>query len=178
MQEAKDHSVPLFERIKFLAIYSSNLDEFFRVRVANHRNLMRLGKKTKKELNYPPQEILDHILSIVNTQQAEFSHIFEAQILPELRNNGIRLIRSGNLSHEQIDFLEIYFQENLLPFVQPVLLIEDRIKPFLNNAALYLALDMRLKELPGEIQKDQYAIVKIPYGSPASFYRVTFCCGR
>jgi len=162
LQEAKDHSVPLFERIKFLAIYSSNLDEFFRVRVANHRNLMRLGKKTKKELDYPPQEILDHILSIVNTQQAEFSHIFEAQILPELKRNGIHLIKSGNLSTQQVEFLELYFQENLLPFVQPVLLIENRIKPFLNNAALYLALDMHLKDDIKNDQKDQYAIVKIP----------------
>ncbi|MEO6132976.1 MAG: polyphosphate kinase 1, partial [Saprospiraceae bacterium] len=48
LQEAKDPNVPLFERIKFLAIYSSNLDEFFRVRVANHRNLLRVGKKTMR----------------------------------------------------------------------------------------------------------------------------------
>ena len=49
LQEAKDPNVPLLERVKFLAIYSSNLDEFFRVRVANHKNLVRLGKKTKKK---------------------------------------------------------------------------------------------------------------------------------
>lgn len=163
LQEAKDHSVPLLERIKFLAIYSSNLDEFFRVRVANHRNLMRLGEKTKRELNYPPEEILNNMLSIVNTQQAEFSHIFESQIMPELRRNGIRIIRSSKLTPEQEEFIENFFQEHLLPFVQPVLLIENRIKPFLNNAALYLALDLKLKdEAESEDPTDQYAIVKIP----------------
>lgn len=163
LQEAKDHSVPLLERIRFLAIYSSNLDEFFRVRVANHRNLMRVGEKTKRELNYPPEEILQNMLSIVNTQQAEFSQIFESQIMPELRKNGIRIIRSSKLTQEQEEFIENFFQEHLLPFVQPVLLIENRIKPFLNNAALYLALDLKLKDVEDNNQQpDQYAIVKIP----------------
>ncbi|HMR42740.1 MAG TPA: polyphosphate kinase 1, partial [Saprospiraceae bacterium] len=85
LQEAKDPAVPLFERIKFLAIYSSNLDEFFRVRVANHLNLLRLGKKTKRKLDYDPQEILKEIIELVNAQQEEYSQIFENQIIPELR---------------------------------------------------------------------------------------------
>ena len=58
LQEAKDPSVPLFERMKFLAIYSSNLDEFFRVRVAGLRNLVRVGKKTKKRLEFDPNQVL------------------------------------------------------------------------------------------------------------------------
>jgi len=61
LQEAKHPSVPLFERIKFLAIYSSNLDEFFRVRVANHRSLLRTGKKTRSSLDFEPAEILSTI---------------------------------------------------------------------------------------------------------------------
>ena len=58
LQEAKDINVPLFERIKFLAIYSSNLEEYFKVRVANHRNLARITGKTKKVLDYDPKELL------------------------------------------------------------------------------------------------------------------------
>ena len=61
LQEAKDPSVPLFESVKFLAIYSSNLDEFFRVRMANHRNLLRVGKKTKKELDIDPKHVVKEI---------------------------------------------------------------------------------------------------------------------
>ena len=70
LQEADDPSVPLYERIKFLAIYSSNFDEFFRVRVASIRNLIRLKKKTKEELEFPPEALLKNILTIVDKQQS------------------------------------------------------------------------------------------------------------
>ena len=158
LQEAKDPSLPLFERIKFLAIYSSNLDEFFRVRVANHRNLMRAGKKTKREFEYTPADILKKILRIVNNQQEEISEIFEKTIIKELAHNNIRVKRRLDLNEEQKEFVEDYFNANLLPFVQPVLLVENKIKPFLNNGSLYLAIHMR------DLAKDKvhYAIVKIP----------------
>lgn len=66
LQEAEDHSVPLFERLKFLAIYSSNLDEFFRVRVASHRSLLNLKKKTQAKLKFDPNELLKEIHKTVN----------------------------------------------------------------------------------------------------------------
>ncbi|WP_235298957.1 polyphosphate kinase 1 [Portibacter marinus] len=158
LQEAKDKSLPLLERIKFMAIYSSNLDEFFRVRVANHRNLMRAGKKTKRELEFAPEALLKQILDKVNRQQEEISSIFENQFIPELEQNGIRVLRRLDLNEEQKAFVEDYFNQNLLPFVQPVLLVEDKIKPFLNNASLYLAIHMRDRSN----DKVNYAIVKIP----------------
>ena len=58
LQEAEDKSVPLIERFKFLGIYSNNRDEFFRVRVASHRNLLKIGKKTIKQLDYDPESVL------------------------------------------------------------------------------------------------------------------------
>lgn len=158
LQEAKDPAVPLLERIKFLAIYSNNLDEFFRVRVAQHRNLLRVGKKTKRELDYDPKELLKQILQIVNRQQEEFSYIFEHQIVPELANHNINLLRRLDLNEEQRLFVENYFNDHMLPFVQPVLLVAHKVRPFLNNAALYLTLDMRDRETGAT----QYAIVKIP----------------
>ena len=160
LQEAKDPSVPLLERIKFLAIYSSNLDEFFRVRVAQHRNLLRISKKTKKELEYNPKDLLKTIHAIVNKQQEEFSHIFLEQIIPELRTHNIFLIRRTQLNKEQMLFVEAYFRDNLLPFVQPVLLVKDKIRVFLNNAALYLAVSLVSKE--HYTDKTEYAVVKIP----------------
>ena len=157
LQEAKDKNVPLYERIKFLAIYSSNLDEFFRVRVATLRSLVRLGKNAQKDLDFEPSEILESILTIVNKQQEEFSRVFE-KIVSSLRKNNIHLIRRKDLSKEQIVFIEQYFNDYMLPYAQPVLLIDKRIKPFLNNAALYLALHM--KALGTE--EINYAIVKVP----------------
>ena len=160
LQEAKDASVPLMEQIKFMAIYSSNLDEFFRVRVGHFKNLVRLGKKTQKELDFEPRRILRQILSIVNKQQAEFSHIFEKKIIPELKKHNIYLLRRLELNEEQKGFVESYFEDNMLPFVQPVLLIPNMVKIFLNNAALYLAIIMKPKGQPQALE--QYAIVKIP----------------
>lgn len=158
LQEAKDKRLPLYDRIKFLGIYSSNLDEFFRVRVANHRNLHRASKKTRKTLDYSPSELLADILKKVNSQQKEFSEIFFDQIIPELKERGIYLIRRQKMNKEQEDYVRDFFNEKLLPFVQPVLLIEDKVKPFLNNGSLYLALHMFDRKL----KITRYALVKVP----------------
>ena len=158
LQEAKDEKLPLFERIKFLAIYSSNLDEFFRVRMANHRNLLRVGKKTKKELDITPKQTVRTIQRIVNRQQEEFSRIFEKKIVPELKKNGIVLKRRLDLDATEKEWVESYFHDKMLPFVQPVLLVKDMVRPFLNNAQLYLTILMTAKKT-GETA---YAVVKIP----------------
>ncbi|MCB0706256.1 MAG: polyphosphate kinase 1 [Saprospiraceae bacterium] len=160
LQEAKDPTVPLFERLKFLAIYSNNLDEFFRVRVASLRNLVRVGKKTKRKLDYSPKLVLRRILEIVDRQQEEFSYIFENEIIPELRDHHIYLIRRLEMNEEQRSYVEDYFNEKLLPFVQPVLLKEDKVRPFLNNAQLYLTIVMTDPDKSDK--KKQYAILKIP----------------
>ncbi len=161
LQEAKDPSVPLLERIKFMAIYSSNLDEFFRVRVANLRNLLRVGKKTKRKIEYDPKAVMKNLLDIINTQQEEYSEIFKKQIIPQLKKQGIRTItREEQLDEDQKEFIESYFQSNLLPFVQPVLLVKNKIRPFLNNAALYLSVILHPKDKKED--KINYAIVKVP----------------
>src|SRR5688572_18898641 len=160
LQEAKDPNVPLLERVKFLAIYSSNLDEFFRVRVANHRNLLQVGKKTMRQLDYDPEAILLKIQKIVSDQAVEFGDIFSKQLVPELKRNGIHLVLREELTQEQEAFVDTYFQENLLPFVQPVLLVKEKIRPFLNNAALYLAILMKDKD--DSSNQQHYGIIKIP----------------
>lgn len=160
LQEAMDETVPLLERLKFLAIYSSNLDEFFRVRVSNHRNLVRVGKKTKRKLEFDPEVVLQDVLAEVSRQQVQFSEIFSQQIIPELEINNINLLHYTDLDEDQIEFVTDYFNDHMLPYVQPVLLIKNKIKPFLNNGALYLALILRNK---GQRRsRNQYAIVKIP----------------
>lgn len=158
LQEAKDPNVPLFDRLKFLAIYSSNLDEFFRVRVANNRNLIRIGKKTRKNLGFEPADLLTGLLKKVNEQQLEFSDIFFQQIVPELKAAGISIIRRQEMTEEQRSFVEDYFFDNLLPYVQPVILIKNKIKPFLNNGSLYLTLDLTDKKTKEAVN----AIVKVP----------------
>lgn len=159
LQEAKDKSQPLMERIRFLAIFSSNMEEFFRVRVASHQNVLRAGKKTKKELGYDPKEILREVKQIVKKYLLEFSRLFEDQIIPELAKNGINLRRNTELSIDQQIYLEDYFQNYLLPFVQPVLLVKDKIRPFLVNGEIYLAIRLQARTRPST---EEYAILKIP----------------
>ncbi len=180
LQEAKDPTVPLFERLKFLAIYSSNLDEFFRVRVAHHRNLLRLRKKEKKKLDYNPADILRRITAIVNKQQEEFSRIFDQQIVPELRKHHIRLLRRLELDETQREFVEAYFREYLLPFVQPVMLIGDKVMPFLNNAALYLFVHLKDKSHnEDDVQPFPYfALLKVPSDHLPRFIRLPSVSGR
>jgi polyphosphate kinase len=176
LQEAKDPLVPLYEKIKFLAIYSSNLDEFFRVRVAQHRSLIRLSKKTKKELDYNPKQTLRTLLKIVNDQQIEFSRIYIEEIIPALREHNIFMLRRLDLTKEQKAFVEAYFQDNLLPFVQPVILVKDRVRFFLNNAALYLTVSLQPKE--SYTSRTEYAIVKIPSDFLPRFIELPSKTGR
>lgn len=160
LQEARNPAVPLFERIKFLAIYSSNLDEFFRVRVASHRRLMKTDKGTKKELGFSPKTVVKEIQRIVNKQQEEVSRVFEKELVPELRNHNINILRRLELNEPQRLDVEEYFRNYLLPYVQPVLIVKGKIRLFLNNAALYLVVWMTPKGVTNVT--DEYAIVKIP----------------
>ncbi len=160
LQEAKDPSVPLLERVKFMAIYSSNLGEFFQVRVANLMNLVRIGKKTKAKLDFEPKTVLKKVLKIVNNQQVEFSRIMREELIPQLEIEKIKRMRYDQLNEEQREFADDFFHQNLLPFVQPVLLVKGKIRPFLNNGALYLALLLQDKEKPKSAT--EYALVKVP----------------
>ncbi len=160
LQEAKDPSVRLMERLKFFAIFSSNLGEFFRIRVAHHKNIEKLGKKTKSELDYDPKKLLKTLYSIVNKQLSEFNDIFDRELIPGLSKENIFLHSHRELDKAQQEFLDLFFRENLLPFVQPVLLVGNRVKPFLNNSELYLTIILKAKDEPD--LAEQYAIVKIP----------------
>ncbi len=167
LQEAKDINVPLLERLKFLAIYSSNLDEFFRVRVASLRSLLALKTKTQKKLQFDPQELLDEIKQIVNKQQDEFGRIYREEILPELKKNNIYIVDDKNFPKSSKKYLQSYFSDKVVPFIHTLLLDKDKHTTFLHNKALYFAVC-----LTGKVQSDrknknanvenEYAIVEIP----------------
>jgi polyphosphate kinase len=157
LQEAKDTSVPLLERIKFLGIYSSNLDEFFRVRVASIKTLIRLGKKTKQQMDFSPELILEQIRQIVAKQQLEFGAIYKNEILPALAQHDIHVIRPKTLQSYHHAFLDRFFAEKMIQHVQPILLVKDKIRTFLPSNAIHLAV--RLKT---EGNSNRYAVVRIP----------------
>lgn len=174
LQEAKDPNVPLLERIKFLAIYSNNLGEFFRVRVANHRNLLRVGRKTREQFDFDPKMVLKQMTKIVNKHQEEFSEIFEKQIIPELAKHRIFIKRRLDLGKKQREFVENYFDQHMLPYVQPVLLMRGKVRPFLNNGALYLMVHLQDKVKV----KAYFAIVKLPSDHLPRFIQLPSLNGR
>ncbi len=140
LQEAMDEGVPLYERIKFLAIYSSNLDEFYRVRVASLRSFKALKKKTRKELDIKPKRELKEIRRLVEQQQQTFGRVFRQEILPALQKKGIYLIADQAYDAAQQQFLKKYFFEKIYPLLQPTLLDDKVEPPFLENAGLYFVV--------------------------------------
>jgi len=163
LQEAKDSSVPLYERIKFLAIFSSNLDEYFRVRVASLRSLLLLKQKTQKQLKFDPEELLKKINKRVVEYQEEYGRIFNESIIPELRDQNIFLVNEQNVPAEHLAYLKEYFSEFILPYINPMLLQKKKITPFLKNKSLYLAITLESIAYDDDIKKkNKYALVEIP----------------
>lgn len=148
LQEAADPQVPLYERIKFLAIYSSNLDEFYRVRVASLRSFKQLKKSTRKLLQVKPRKELKAIQKVVNLQQQLFGRIWRNELIPTLEKHGIRLLKPAQFSPEQHKIAHEYYLEHVQKEVTPVWLDEQEETPFLKNKGLYLLLAFADEEQP------------------------------
>ncbi len=163
LQEAKDANVPLYERIKFLAIYSSNLDEFYRVRVSAIRHFKDLKREDRREwLDVRPKKELKHIQAVVHQQQTEFGSIFRSQIIPALRQNHISLLNDYQLfTPDQLEFASVYFREKILPFLHVTYLNEEDEAPFLENQHLHFVVELASKEHLG--------LVNIPTGELPRF---------
>jgi polyphosphate kinase len=170
LQEARDDRNPLYERIKFLAIYSSNLDEFFRVRVASLRSLLNLKKTEHKELEIDPRTLIKKIHKIVGAQQEMFGKIFLKQIIPALAKHSIFLLDESKLTESQAEEVRKYFTEKILPLLKPVFPAKSTTETFINNRSLYFALDLVPRkemitsgEPPQTSDKNpEYAILEIP----------------
>ena len=125
LQEAESSSVPLLERIKFLAIFSSNLDEFFRVRVASLRSLLRLRRKKRKKKGLDPTKLLSEIHAVALAQQERFGRVFRDDILPGLQDVGVHLIGEGEADAEDRAVMEGYFVEHVAEHLEPVILGQE-----------------------------------------------------
>ena len=139
LQEAADQRNPLYERLKFLAIFSSNLDEFFKVRVSSIRRIRSLKKGFRKKLVTKPNKLLKQIKKLVHEQQTKLGEIFEDQIVPQLKKEGIQLIDYQQFDSSQKRYVESYYQEN---FKNTLVLKKDMdsnaAQLFFENEKLYL----------------------------------------
>lgn len=164
LQEAADPSVPLLERLRFLAIFSSNLDEFFRVRVASLRSLLRLKDKHAKKLDFNPARLLKEIQNVIVKQQRSFGDTFTHSILPALHAEGILLDLDGSFNTVQHDFASRYFEDEVRGHLDPCVLTQETEIPFLKNKGLYLVAELwpQQSNTSVYVEEPTYGLVEIP----------------
>ncbi|MBN2532692.1 MAG: polyphosphate kinase 1 [Spirochaetales bacterium] len=160
LQEAANPDVPLIERIRFLGIFSSNLDEFFRIRVATLTRLSKLGKKAYRIIGHNPKEVLETIQGIVLKQQHEFDTIYE-QILEELAGNNIHIIDEKELTEEQGRFVKTWFQKVVRPKLIPIMIDQVERFPDLKDKSIYLAVRLSSQN---SSKKVKYGLIEVPSG--------------
>jgi polyphosphate kinase len=157
LQEAENKEVPLLERFKFLGIYSNNLDEYFRVRVATLKRLSMFSSKSKNILGYNPKSTLKTIQEIVLAHNEKFEKIYSG-LLHELAKYNTHIINEKQLNPEQADFVMKYFHKEVRTRLMPFLIEKDSSLPNLTDDAIYLAIYLAKKDT----QKRRFALLEIP----------------
>jgi len=138
LQEANDSTVPISERLRFLGIFSNNLDEFFRVRVATLNRMVKFGNETKRFLEDKPVHILKQIQAIVLEQQKEFERIYK-EILVELKKKKIVIVNEKQLTKIQKEYVDNYFNERVRTNISPLMIESIPELPLLHDKSIYLA---------------------------------------
>ena len=170
--EAEDDTLPIYERIKFLSIYSSNLEEFYEIRVAEHRGVI-IKKNYTDESGIEAEETLAEITREVNRQQREYYRIFSKKILPELNRQNIILYQNSTPEPFHEEFVHNFFNEEVFPFLSPVMIQAGDIRTFIRDRRLYLVIRMVKKSKkigsPEYTPDYHYALMKIPYAKVPRF---------
>ncbi|RYF91636.1 MAG: polyphosphate kinase 1 [Chitinophagaceae bacterium] len=148
LQEAKDPSVPLYERLKFLAIFSSNLDEFFRVRYPTVMALSKLDKKIRKrEAIMGEKDIAEMVQGTIKDQQVEFGSILNEELLPALKEHKVHLYYSEPIQPQHHAEVREIFLSTVLSFIQPIFLGVETSNDFMpENNQLYFIVTIKNEE--------------------------------
>ncbi|RVU00587.1 polyphosphate kinase 1 [Mucilaginibacter limnophilus] len=160
LQEAADPTVPLIDRIRFLAIFSSNLDEFYRVRVATLNRLTNLNQKSKQILGYNPKKILNQIKNQVVKQERKFNNLYENIIVKQLAEEKIFILDEKQLNVARGTFVKNYFREKLLATLVPIMLDDGNAVPELKDRVIYFFVKLTKNK------KARYALIEFPDNLP------------
>ncbi|MEQ9022362.1 MAG: hypothetical protein RLN82_06325, partial [Pseudomonadales bacterium] len=158
LQEAADVNNPIIERVRFLGIYSSNQDEFFKVRVADvrRRSMEKLGAEEDAEV----RQLLSKIQQKVVSLSRQFDHIY-SELVTELRIKKIFFIEGSELSEKQSRWLDVYFEEKILRHIVPIWVKDDiQLDRHLDAEVTYLVVEIKSSK------KTQYAIIDVPSRIP------------
>jgi polyphosphate kinase len=158
LQEAEDRNVPLIERLRFLGIFSNNRDEFFRVRVATIRRMVKWPNKGKELFGEEPAILLEQIQKTVIRQQRKFELIYSG-ILAELKKEKIFLVNEKQLSAEEGKFVRDYFYHQVYPLLFPIIIDSAPKFPYLKDKSEYLTVQLIEK---GHKRQYKYALIELP----------------
>ena len=161
LEEAEDPRNPLLERVKFLAIFSSNLDEFFMVRVAELKRRIRAGDTTTGPDEISPTKTLAAVADQVHRLVAAQHRCFLEELGPILASEGVRLVRPKEVTAEQERFLEDYFRRTLMPVLTPLAIDPGHPFPHVHNKSLNIALLVERKD-NGHGSRRHFAVVQVP----------------
>jgi polyphosphate kinase len=164
LQEAEDERTPLLERLKFLAIFSSNNDEFFRVRVAILLRNQKLNKKLPTQ--FPPQVILSEVQRMAVLQSDRFNKAYE-KIIRRLNDNNIFIRNEHELTEEQKKAVVDYAKREVMSYLFPILIDDLKHPPHLRDRSIYLAV--RMSDSKG-VLKPKHALIEIPQSPLKRFY--------
>lgn len=161
LQESMDIHNPLMERVKFLGIYSNNRDEFFRVRVATIKRMLKLQKRENID-NPKYEDILNQIMAIVSMQEEMFNRTYRS-LKKELAENNIFIVNEKELDEEQGNYVYNFYQTKVKPHIFPLMLDNIRDLSSIQDASIYLAVDLQKKnKTEDEQQENTYALIQVP----------------
>ena len=168
--EALDEHLPLYERINFISIYSSNLEEFYKIRVADHKAVASGATESDEETVQSARELVEEINHEVNRQLDDRVRIYEEKILPALRKNHIIFYQDRHVEPFHQQFIKDFFREEIFPYLQPVPVSKDKIVSFLRDNRLYLAIRLYPKENGNAANRQPfYFVMKQPYAKVPRF---------
>lgn len=162
LQEAADPSVPVIQRVRYLGIFSNNMDEFFRVRVADVRRLAAFSTPSRQD---EFKALLEEIQRRVMALQSRFDQIYQ-DTLRELRRRGIYLVSEKQLDEHQQKFARDYFFKHIQPELEPIILDDAHPMPELNDASIYFAIKLVSAE------HVRYALLEVPTSRLNRFVKI------
>jgi polyphosphate kinase len=164
LEQARDPSVPLLERLKFLCISSTNLDEFFEIRVSGIKHRLEVAAAPAGPDNVPPSEVLQTVAEQTRTLVAEQYRVLNDELIPALRDEGIRFVRRDDWSNAQRAWLEQHFKTEIVPVLSPTTLDPTRPIPRILNKSLNFIVSLHGRDAFG--QPCHRAIVQAPRSLP------------
>ena len=160
LSEAKDNHLPLMERLKFLSITASNLDEFFMVRVASLKDQVNAGYTKKDIAGMTSKEQIDAILKETHKFTTAQYNTYNRSFLPSLKKNGLKIVTEfEKLTEEQADYVDNYFQKEVFPVLTPMAVDSSRPFPLIRNRSLNIGALLMDKKKKGTVD---FATVQVP----------------